>query len=171
MLMSPAKTDRKIKIHFTRDFRDISFSAEKFKKLIKTICTESGNDKIYSTAAAAARYEISVAIIDDRSFRKINQRFLKRKTISDCLSFDLSDYSAPGSLKIFELVINGQTALRQARLLGHSAEAELALYVTHGLLHQLGYDDTKPAEAKSMHQKEDEILNKSGFGMVYNKPT
>ncbi len=46
--------------------------------------------------------------------------------------------------------------------------AELALYVTHGLLHQLGFDDATPEQAQKMHQAEDEILQHMGFGVVYN---
>lgn len=150
-------------ILFSINFKGIVFSILKLKKLVKTICSLFGNDN----PDTAARYEISIAIVDDQNFREINHRFLKRRTISDCLSFDLSDYNATGSPKIFELVINGQMALRQAKLRGHTAESELALYVTHGLLHQFGYDDTNPVKAGSMHRREDEILNKTGFGTVY----
>ena len=48
-------------------------------------------------------------------------------------------------------------------------EAELALYITHGLLHNLGFDDSTEMQAKKMHDTEDEILRQSGFGLVYNK--
>jgi probable rRNA maturation factor len=59
-------------------------------------------------------------------------------------------------------------AARQARQRGHSTEAELALYVTHGLLHNLGYDDGNDEQARQMHLKEDEILQRHGFGQVYD---
>lgn len=165
--MSPAKTEQNIKIQFTRNFRDIDFSEARFKKLIKAVCSEFGYDKIHKNIGAANRFEISIAIVDDLNFQEINRRFLKRKSISDCLSFDLTDCNLPGSPKIFELVINGQMALRQSKLRSHSAEAELALYITHGLLHQFGYDDMQPVKAKSMHRKEDDILIQLGFGIVY----
>ena len=51
---------------------------------------------------------------------------------------------------------------------GHDAEAELALYVVHGLLHNIGYDDLTEADARKMHGMEDEILECFGYGTVYN---
>ena len=62
-------------------------------------------------------------------------------------------------------------AVRQASLRGHSSEAELALYITHGLLHKLGFDDSTKGRAKKMHDIENEILQQLGYGLVYNKST
>jgi probable rRNA maturation factor len=73
------------------------------------------------------------------------------------------------SAKSFELVVNGETAVRQAKLRGHSSEAELALYITHGLLHNLGFDDSTKKKAEKMHSTEDKILRQFGYGPVYNK--
>lgn len=70
--------------------------------------------------------------------------------------------------RLFELVVNAEKAVKQASLRGHSGEAELALYITHGLLHNLGFDDSKRQQAKKMHETEDEILQQFGYGPVYN---
>jgi probable rRNA maturation factor len=59
-------------------------------------------------------------------------------------------------------------AVRQALLRNHSSQAELALYITHGLLHNLGFDDTAEDQAEEMHNTEDEILKQLGYGLVYN---
>jgi len=59
-------------------------------------------------------------------------------------------------------------AVRQAKQRGHSTEAELALYVTHGLLHNLGFDDATQSGAKKIHEEEDKILQQLGYGLVYN---
>jgi probable rRNA maturation factor len=69
---------------------------------------------------------------------------------------------------VFELVLNGQKATKEAKLRGHSAEAEVALYVIHGLLHNLGFNDVGPEEAAKMHDTEDQILKRFGFGLIYN---
>jgi probable rRNA maturation factor len=59
-------------------------------------------------------------------------------------------------------------AVRQANLRGHSSEAELALYITHGLLHNLGFDDSTQGQAEKMHNIENEILQQLGYGPIYN---
>jgi probable rRNA maturation factor len=58
-------------------------------------------------------------------------------------------------------------AQRQARLRGVRPEVELLLYVVHGVLHLLGYDDLRKAAAMRMHAKEDEMLGQMGYGTVY----
>ncbi len=168
-IMAITKSHQDIKIQITRNFRDINISLPKLRKLIKIICLRFGKNGIINPGKSPMKYEISIAIVDDSQFQKINLQFLGRDSISDCLSFDLSDGNEPGLPKTFELVINGQMALRQANLRGHSEEAELALYVTHALLHNFGFDDLEPNLAKNMHQKEDEILQELGFGLVYNR--
>lgn len=167
--MASDKPDQNIRIHVTHNFKDIDIPQRKLRKLIKIICGHFGTHRQNNTTVFSSnKYEISIAIVDDKDFKKINHKFLKRRTLSDCLSFDLSD-NEPGCVKTFELVINGQMALRQAALRGHSSEAELALYITHGLLHNFGFDDLEPSQAKIMHEKEDEILQELGYGFVYNK--
>jgi rRNA maturation RNase YbeY len=67
-----------------------------------------------------------------------------------------------------EIIVNAQKAKSESKKRGHSPQAELALYITHALLHNLGFNDNNPKNAKLMHQMEDKILQKQGFGIVYN---
>lgn len=115
-----------------------------------------------------ARATINVGIVDDARISELNKQFLGHKGTTDCLSFDLSDVDDRNTVRTFDLVVNGQMAAREAARRGHSLLAELALYVTHGLLHQLGFGDATAEQARRMHEMEDEILQHAGFGVVYN---
>lgn len=154
-----SKVQRNIVVQIAKDFKNIDFSLPKLKKLVKTVCNRFKVSKAI----------VSIAIIDDERFRKLNKKFLNRSRTSDCLSFDLSDDKRQQSPRLFELIINGQAAVRQAGLRDHSSEAELALYVTHGLLHNVGFDDSTNKKAKKMHDTEDEILQQLGYGLVYKR--
>ena len=114
------------------------------------------------------RATISVGIVDDHEIAKLNREFLKHRGTTDCLSFDLSDNPARRRGAVFDLIVNGEMARRQAAERGHSSGAELALYVTHALLHQLDFNDTDAKSAAEMHRTEDEILQYFGYGSVYN---
>jgi len=162
--MAPSGQDRDIVIALTNNFKGIDLSMLKMKKLAKAVCNRFARDESQDT-----RYEISIAIVDDNEIRELSRQFLNSKAATDCLSFDLSDDEKGG--KIFDLVVNGEMALRQAHLREHSSEAELALYITHGLLHNLGFDDSTKSRARKMHDTEDEILQELGYGIVYNKST
>jgi probable rRNA maturation factor len=161
--MAPAKQKQDIVVRFAKDFKGINVCLPKLRKLVKTICSRFARDQRQDT-----RYEISIAIVDNAKIRKVNRQFLNRKSASDCLSFDLSDEQGPRSSKLFELVVNGEMAVKEANLRGHSSEAELALYITHGLLHNLGFDDSTKSDAQKIHDTEDEILREIGYGSVYN---
>jgi len=160
--MASSGQDRDISISLTKKFEGIDISKHKIKKLAKAVCNRFAQEEPQDT-----RYEISIAIVDDNQIRGLNRQFLNKKAVTDCLSFDLSDDEKGG--KIFDLIVNGEMAVRQANKRGHSSEAELALYITHGLLHNLGFDDSTKSRARKMHETEDEILQEFGYGIVYNK--
>jgi probable rRNA maturation factor len=157
--MASSKKDQKIVIQITNNFAGIDAPASKIKKLVQAVFERFGLSKA----------TVSIAIVDDAEIRKLNSRFLNRKANTDCLSFDLSDTQGPQSPRLFELIVNGEMAVRQANLRGHSSQAELALYITHGLLHNLGFDDATDSKARKMHDMEDNILQQLGYGFVYNK--
>ena len=145
-------------IQITTHFEDAPADPAQLEALIQAVCDRFG----------LSGATISVGIVDDAEIAELNQQYLGHEGPTDCLSFDLSDEQAAGDSRVFELIVNGQMALRQAAQRDHSGQAELALYVTHGLLHQLGYDDDTPEKARKMHQREDEILQHLGYGLVYN---
>jgi probable rRNA maturation factor len=157
--MTSPKKDQEIVIQIANNFAGIDAPPSKVNKLVQAVCNR----------CAVSKATVSIAIVDDAEIRKLNNRFLNRKSNTDCLSFDLSDTQEPQSPKLFELIVNGEMAVRQANLRGHSSEAELALYITHALLHNLGYDDSTDSKARIMHDMEDNILQQLGYGLVYNK--
>lgn len=108
---------------------------------------------------------ITINILDDAQMKKLNKQFLHTSSTTDVISFDLTDELQ--RQRIFELAVNADMASRQAKHHGHTVEAELALYITHGILHNLGFNDDTPERARRMHLAEDDILSKLGFGGVY----
>jgi probable rRNA maturation factor len=96
--------------------------------------------------------EISLAFVDNVTIQQLNKHYLQHDQPTDVLSFPLSE--ADACRLAGELVIGAEVALSEAEHRGHPVEAELALYVIHGLLHLCGYDDKTPAGASAMRQRE-----------------
>jgi probable rRNA maturation factor len=155
--MASAKQKRDIVVQIAKNFKNIDIRLPRLKKLVEVICNRFKLSKA----------TISIAIVDDTQIRKVNKQFLNQDIPTDCLSFNLSENDT-NSVKSFELVVNAEMAVRQANLRGHSSEAELALYITHGLLHNLGFDDSTQDHARKMHNTENEILQQLGYGPIYN---
>ena len=144
-------------VHIANDLPELDISVPQLERLVDFIC------KRFSLTNAA----VNVAIVCDDRIKQLNAQFLGHDCTTDCLSFDLTD-APPGSPRLLDIVVNAEMAVRQAEGRSHGHQAELALYVTHGLLHQLGFDDADPEQAEAMHRAEDEILQHLGYGLVYN---
>lgn len=106
-------------------------------------------------------YEISLALVDNPTIHRLNKQYLDHNEPTDVLSFP---YSNPGAKRLEgELVIGVEIALSQATERGHDVQAELALYIIHGLLHLCGYDDKSPADEIKMRESERLYLAKLGM--------
>ena len=108
---------------------------------------------------------VDIAVVDDSAMMDIHEKYLGTPKITDVISFDLSDDQQAN--RCFEIIVNAQEASRQAEQRSHAPQAELALYIVHGLLHNLGHDDATVEQAERMHRMEDQILLQNGCGQVY----
>lgn len=105
-------------------------------------------------------FEISLAFVDNPTIHRLNKRFLDHDEPTDVLTFPLGD----GGKKLAgELILGVEVAKEQAAERGHDVQAELALYVIHGLLHLCGYDDKSPKAEREMRQRERHWLEKLGL--------
>src|SRR4051812_25916760 len=105
--------------------------------------------------------DISLAFVDNPTIHRLNQRYLQHDEPTDVLSFPLSE---PGAKKLAgELVVGVEVAKAEAEARGHDVQAELALYVIHGLLHLCGFDDHEPDAAVAMRQRERHYLQTLGI--------
>ena len=104
---------------------------------------------------------VEIDVVDDREIRRVNHAYRGVRRRTDVLAFPLE---VPGSASglLGHIVISADSARRQARRVGVSLTDELALLVTHGVLHLVGWDDRDPVEADLMHRREREILKGSG---------
>jgi probable rRNA maturation factor len=64
-----------------------------------------------------------------------------------------------------EVIISAETATTSASEHGWSSAAEQLLYVIHGTLHLVGYNDEKPEDAERMRAAEHRYLQRFGFEM------
>ena len=111
------------------------------------------------TGEGVSSASISLAVVDDEVMRKLNRRHLQHDYATDVLSFLLEDEEdgVEG-----EVIVSAETAVRQAPHYGWDPASELLLYVVHGVLHLLGYDDHEPHAVELMRRKEDVYLAELG---------
>ena len=86
-------------------------------------------------APAAAKGDVSVAIVSDRRMRALNRQFRGKDRVTDVLSFPSDERGFMG-----DIVVASGVAKQQAQAAGHSVQTEMRVLALHGLLHLLGYD-------------------------------
>ena len=113
--------------------------------------------------------EISVSLVDNAEIRRINNSFRGIDKQTDVLSFPLGengkyDVNADtGAYLLGDIALSLETAVKQARIYGHSLEREVGFLIVHSMLHLLGCEHEKtPLEAAVMREKEEAVLDKLG---------
>lgn len=101
---------------------------------------------------------ISLVFCGNKFISKVNRKFFKKAEATDVISFPLQDISTPDYLG--EIIISTEQAKKMCTLYGKKWQEEFVLYIIHGILHLLGYDDIKEKEKRVMEQKQEEILSR-----------
>ena len=104
--------------------------------------------------------EISIALVDDPTIRDLNKQYLNHDYETDVISFVLeeSDTALTG-----QLLVSTDTAGKMGQQIGVPMQHELLLYVIHGMLHLVGFDDTDPESAEKMRAAEADYLGRFGI--------
>jgi probable rRNA maturation factor len=102
---------------------------------------------------------LSIAVVDDPTIHELNRRYLQHDYPTDVLSFRLDE---DADAVEGEVVVSVETATRQAERFGWTPHEELILYVVHGTLHLLGYDDHNEQDRAAMREQERFYLNQLG---------
>ena len=110
--------------------------------------------------AAVARTEISVALVDDPTIHQLNRQYLDHDDATDVLSFV---FQRDRDLLEGEVIVSADTAVSRAAEFGWTAAEELLLYVIHGTLHLVGYDDGTSDERAEMLARERDCLLRLGI--------
>jgi probable rRNA maturation factor len=111
--------------------------------------------------------ELSVVLTNDDEVRRLNGLYRKKDKTTDVLSFPLLEgkrlkNSLRGSIPLGDVVISIPQTRRQAAQQGRGFKRELALLLTHGILHLLGYDHVTRSQEKKMFSLQDRLLKKFG---------
>ena len=112
--------------------------------------------KFVAAAEKAKLGLVDIAVVSKRQIAAVNRQYLGHRGPTDVISFDLSDAATPGLS--CQIIVCGELAVAQAAARDIGVQAELMLYIVHGLLHVMGCDDTNPRAAARMHARQEQLL-------------
>jgi probable rRNA maturation factor len=91
--------------------------------------------------------ELNVILVSNRRMADLHRRFLHLPGPTDVITFQHG-----------EIFVSAEVARAHARRFNNSLEAELRLYIAHGLLHLHGFDDKEPAGAAEMESAQKKLV-------------
>jgi len=100
---------------------------------------------------------INICFVNNALIKKFNAKFLKTNSATDVLAFNLG-----GGKKIIlaDIMISTDTAIKAASVFKTTPDYELLLYIAHGILHILGYNDRTKLQIKLMRKKENKYVDR-----------
>lgn len=104
--------------------------------------------------------KISFCLCDNALIKELNKRYLSRESVTDVIAFPLEDET--DSLYLGEVVVSVEEAFRKGSRIRGGWEGELLLYLVHGVLHLIGYDDTTKKTKMVMFDKQKQLLKTLG---------
>lgn len=134
-----------MEIHIFNRQRDLSLKKARTQAAVQAIIAHEGQ----------ACDEVSIHFVNTNTIAALHEQFFDDPSPTDCISFPMDEEDhMPGYRVLGEIIVCPQAAIGYCAKHGGDPYRETTLYVIHGLLHLMGYDDLDPAQRKVMRQAE-----------------
>lgn len=100
--------------------------------------------------------EVVIHLVSQKEICQLHEEYFQDPTPTDCISFpiDAPDEEADGYSILGEVFVCPAVALAYVSENGGNPYRETSLYIVHGLLHLLGYDDQDEEDRLIMRAQE-----------------
>ena len=112
---------------------------------IKFVCGKIISDAGYRSG------RLGVVLTDNVAIHTLNSKYLGHDYVTDVISFTVE--RSETHLEA-EVVVSVEVAGERCQEFDQDAEKEILLYIIHGTLHQVGYDDKTKYDSQIMRQME-----------------
>ncbi len=96
--------------------------------------------------------ELSIYFVTKKKIAELHEQFFNDPTETDCISFPLGDKH------LGEIFVCPEVAIDYATKHNLDPSEETLLYLIHGILHLIGYDDLDPMKRREMRKMEKKCL-------------
>lgn len=140
-----------MKILVQNNQKDLKIKALQVKQLVKETLD-------FKKVPAKA---VSIYFVTKKAISTLHEEFFNDPSPTDCISFPLdSGDDAPEEFSCLgEIFVCPKVAIEYAASENLPINEEVSLYIIHGLLHLIGYDDITENERKVMRSEEKKIMN------------
>ena len=125
-----------------------------------TSLTSTGLRPRYFAKGDKKNVRIGIALVNNKTIKFFNKKFLKITENTDVISFNINEDSPDGFYLLGDILVSLDQVKKQANHFNATEAEELARVVAHGVLHLLGYEDKTDKEQEKMRKLEDNIVSK-----------
>lgn len=102
--------------------------------------------------------EMAVHFVTSETISKLHKDFFNDPSPTDCISFPIDEKNSPRCF-LGEIFICPKTALSYAKKHKIRPENEVTLYLIHGILHLIGFDDQEKENKRLMKKMEKRCMD------------
>jgi probable rRNA maturation factor len=113
--------------------------------------------------SAGETADLTIVLSQDDEVRELNRRWRGRNRATNVLSFPMKSLGPDGRRPLGDVILAFETIAREAKAAQKPLGDHLSHLVVHGVLHLMGYNHKKPAEARRMEGLEVRVL--AGLGI------
>ncbi|MCK9555589.1 rRNA maturation RNase YbeY [bacterium] len=100
--------------------------------------------------------KLSVSFVDNKTIQRYNEKYMYKNRPTDVLSFPMGEGERVEGDEAYlgDVMVSVEMAYIRACEFLHEPGKELMIYLIHGVLHLLGYNDTQPCSRILMDEKQ-----------------
>lgn len=106
--------------------------------------------------------DVNIVIVNNKRISELNKKYLGKEEPTDVLAFSMKEGKNDFVIKdeiLGDVAVSAEMAYKRSKTLNIGLHKELILYIIHGILHLLGYEDYSGSSRKEMKMKEKELLS------------
>jgi probable rRNA maturation factor len=135
-------------IYITNKQQDLSIDKSLIQNIIKKL----------SLFHKTSFDEVSFHFVSPNKIKSLHQQLFNNPTVTDCITCPIDPPNQKPYCLLGEVFVCPQVAISYAKEHNLDAFEELILYVVHGFLHLIGYDDMNVKDEKLMRKMERESI-------------
>lgn len=120
-----------------------------YRNQIKQLCTA-----VLTGENQPDNCELGLSVVSDNRIALLNKQYLDHDGPTDVISFPQDDDPDSEPYLLGDVVVSADRALDRSQEFSTSLDEEFGLYIIHGILHLLGYDDQNPADKPVMENRQ-----------------
>ena len=135
---------RYVKVNIFDEQPSLSFSQSKVKELVCEVITF---EREFCD-------EVNIYFVNKDKISELHGTYFNDDSPTDCISFPMDEKMEGGTRILGEVFVCPEIAVEYAKAHGVDPYTETSLYIVHGLLHLMGYDDIKEQDRGTMREAE-----------------